>query len=85
MDFYFEQPIKQLPASFITQKPARLVLDFIDSKMQLSADEKKQKVNLGSLVNYNVVAVGNRVRAILDLERTISYSGSSAAKYTALS
>lgn len=78
IDFQFSQPLNQLPASFVTQKPARIVLDFVTSKMHLPPEQKSQHINLGSLKNYTVVAVGDRVRAILDLERTVSYSGSSA-------
>lgn len=78
VDFEFAQPLKQLPASFITQKPARIILDFVDTSMQLPAEQKTQKIQLGSLNTYNVVAVGERVRTILDLRRTVSYSGSAA-------
>jgi type IV pilus assembly protein PilQ len=78
IDFRFANPLKQLPASFITQKPARLVLDFINSDTQLPLDQKMKKIQLGSLNTYSIVSVGDRVRAILDLERTVSYSGSVA-------
>lgn len=78
MDFQFTQALKQQPASFITQEPARLVLDFIDTKTNLEPEQKIQKINLGSLNTYTIVAVGDRVRAILDLDRSVSYSGSSA-------
>lgn len=78
LDFQFTQPLTQLPASFITQKPARIVLDFINTDLPLSPDQKMKKIELGSLNTYNIVAVGDRVRAILDLQRTVSYSGSSA-------
>jgi type IV pilus assembly protein PilQ len=84
IDFHFSQPLKQLPASFITQKPARIVLDFIDTKMELDPEQKTQQINLGSLKNYSVVAVGDRVRTILDLERTVSYSGSTAGSIYSL-
>jgi len=84
MDFQFAEPLKQQPASFITQNPPRLVFDFIDTKMNLAPEQRTQKINLGSLNIYNIVAVGDRVRAILDLERTVSYSGSSAGKVYSL-
>lgn len=84
IDFQFTESIKQLPASFITQKPPRLILDFINTKMQLDPDQKAKSIKLGSLNTYTIVAVGDRVRAILDLERTISYSGSSAGKVYSL-
>lgn len=75
MDFQFSQPLKQLPASFVTQKPARIVLDFVSTQNNLPEDQKSKKINLGSLDHYTVVAVGDRVRAIIDLERSVSYSG----------
>lgn len=78
VDFQFAKPLKQLPASFVTQKPARIVLDFINTDMQLPPDQRIQKIQLGSLNTYNIVAVRDRVRAILDLDRTVSYSGSIA-------
>ena len=84
IDFQFAHPLKQLPASFITQKPARIVLDFINTDMQLPPDQKMKKIELGSLKTYNVVAVSDRVRAILDLQRTVSYSGSSAGNIYSL-
>ncbi len=84
IDFQFSEPLKQLPASFITQKPARIILDFIGTKMQLAPEQKTKKINLGSLNTYNIVAVGDRVRAILDLDRTVSYSGSSAGSIYSL-
>lgn len=84
IDFMFSHPLKQLPASFITQKPARIVLDFINTDLQMPPDEKMKKIELGSLKTYNIVAVADRVRAILDLQRTVSYSGSSAGKVYSL-
>jgi type IV pilus assembly protein PilQ len=84
VDFEFAKPIKQLPASFITESPARIVLDFISTDLQLPVDQRTQKVQLGSLNNYTVVAVADRVRAILDLQRSVSYSGSSAGNVYSL-
>ncbi|KTD50638.1 type IV pilus (Tfp) assembly protein PilQ [Legionella quinlivanii] len=75
VDFCFTSPLKNLPASFITQKPPRLVLDFIQTKMVINEKDKSRKIEIGSLTNYNIVAVGDRVRAILDLTDSISYSG----------
>lgn len=76
IDFQFAKPIKQEPASFITQKPARIVLDFIDTNLQLPAAQTTKQVKLSSLANYHIVAVGTRVRAVLDLDRAVTYSGS---------
>lgn len=84
IDFQFTEELKQQPASFVTENPARLILDFIDTKMGLEPEQRTQKINLGSLNTYNIVAVGDRVRAILDLDRTVPYSGSSAGKVYSL-
>lgn len=45
IDFQFSKPLKQLPASFITQKPPRLVLDFISTDMQIPSDQKTKLFN----------------------------------------
>lgn len=75
LDFQFARPIKQLPASFITQKPPRLVLDFVNSNVRLNEAEKSKKIEFGSLTSYKIVGVGDRVRAILNLSDTVAYSG----------
>lgn len=84
IDFAFAKILKQLPASFITQEPPRLILDFINSDIQLPLDQKSKQIKLGSLNNYNIVAVGDRVRIMLDLQRSVSYSGSVAGKVYSL-
>ncbi|MFI4919379.1 MAG: type IV pilus secretin PilQ [Legionellales bacterium] len=76
MDFVFAKSIKQLPASFITEKPARIILDFINSNTDIPSDKRMSKVQLSSLNTYTLVSVGDRVRAILDLDLSVSYSGS---------
>ena len=75
MDFQFSEPLQQPPASFITQDPSRLVLDFVDSENKLDAKISSQKLKVGSLVEYKIVALGHRVRAIIDLSGPITYSG----------
>ncbi|AHE66712.1 type IV pilus secretin PilQ [Legionella oakridgensis] len=75
LDFQFAQPLAQMPASFITQKPPRLIVDFINSKNQLNASQVSQTIEIGSLKQYKIVAVGDRLRVILDLLDSISYSG----------
>ncbi|KTC65778.1 type IV pilus (Tfp) assembly protein PilQ [Legionella adelaidensis] len=75
IDFKFAQPVQQLPASFITQKPQRLILDFLNSNYQLDNALVNQPVDIGAVVAYKIVSVGDRVRAILDLSDDITYSG----------
>ncbi|MCC5790999.1 MAG: type IV pilus secretin PilQ family protein [Legionellaceae bacterium] len=75
IDFIFSDTLYQGPASFITQQPARLVLDFIDSHNDVPVNRHAQNVNLTSLSKYHIVAVAGRVRAILDLTDAVSHSG----------
>jgi type IV pilus assembly protein PilQ len=44
----------------------------------LSAGDKTRTIELGSLIKYKIVSVQDRVRAILDLSDTVTYSGYSA-------
>ncbi|HHT0592657.1 TPA: type IV pilus secretin PilQ [Legionella anisa] len=76
IDFEFAQPIKRDPASFVTPSPARIVLDFIDSNLELSSKQRTKEIKLGSLDKYTIVAVGPRVRAILDLNYQVPFLGS---------
>jgi len=84
IDFQFARRIENLPASFITQKPPRLILDFISSDNQLDNSLTSKKVGIGSLKEYSIVAVNDRVRAILLLSGTVSYSGSVAGNVYSL-
>lgn len=80
LDFQFTDTLENSPASFITQKPPRLVLDFINTQNQLNQSDTSQKIELGSLRDYSIVAVKDRVRAILNLTGSVSYSGSVSGK-----
>ena len=76
MDFQFADAVLQEPASFKTVKPPRLVLDFINSTNQLDAASQHKIMKLGSVKNYQVVSVGNRVRIMFNLSAAVTYSGS---------
>lgn len=75
IDFQFERPIDPLPASFITEDPPRLVLDFINSNARVDDAMKSAEVKVGALTSYNIVSMGNRVRAMLTLTGTVTYMG----------
>lgn len=75
LDFQFTDTVVNPPASFITQNPSRLILDFINSGNQLDDSLTSRKLDVGSLKNYSVVSVRDRVRAILNLSGPASYSG----------
>lgn len=80
IDFQFADHIEQLPASFITQKPPRLIFDFIQANNKIDQTEWFKKIDVGALTSYKVVAVNNRVRVILDLSTSIAYTGYAAGK-----
>ncbi|MCX7117592.1 MAG: type IV pilus secretin PilQ [Legionellales bacterium] len=75
IDFQFENPMDQLPASFITEEPPRLVLDFINSSAHLNEAMMSQQIKVGALTEYKVVAIGHRVRAMLSLTGSVTYMG----------
>lgn len=75
IDFHFAKPLQQQPASLITHQSARIVFDFIAASVKLPPGQRAQQLNLSTLKTYNIVVLGTRVRAILDLERPITYSG----------
>ncbi|QBR84014.1 type IV pilus secretin PilQ family protein [Legionella israelensis] len=75
LDFHFSRPLSQLPASFVTEKPSRLVLDFLNAGTHMDEPSRSKHIGIGSLKKYNIVSVGNRVRAVLDLSDFVSYSG----------
>ncbi len=85
IDFQFADAVQQDPASFMTEKPPRLVLDFINTTNQLDPSLRHKIMKLGSVKNYQVVSVGNRVRIMFNLSAAVTYSGSKSGHcYTLL-
>lgn len=76
LDFQFEKPVEQMPPSFITEKPSRLIIDFVDATSALNTENAFKTINLASLTSYRVVSVAKRLRVILDLSSTFSFKGS---------
>lgn len=75
LDFHFSKPLEKMPASFMTEKPARLVLDFAGVDSKIPQPNSLQVVNLAALTQYRIVGATNRVRAVLDLPGLVYYSG----------
>ena len=76
VEFQFKEPIKPVPVTFTTQKPPRIVIDFLKTHHTLDEKNLMKKIDLGNLVNYNVASVGDRVRVLLDLSAAVAYSTS---------
>lgn len=74
ISFQFKSPLSQMPASFITEKPIRMVLDFVDTQSNMNEEDKFKQVNVGSLTQYRVVSSGKRTRVMLDLSDVITFT-----------
>jgi type IV pilus assembly protein PilQ len=60
------------PASFTINEPARIVLDFLDTRNGLSA--RQQSINVGVADKISVLEGSDRTRASLNLARLVPYS-----------
>lgn len=74
VDFIFLKPLETTPASFITEKPFRVVLDFMDVNNDAPKEQLEKTIKIGALVRYNIVSVGERVRAVLLLAASVPHS-----------
>lgn len=70
IDFASEQ--KELPKSFSTTTPARVILDFPETANRLGSNLKE--LNEGNLRNINVVEADGRTRLVLNLNRSMNHS-----------
>ena len=75
IDFQFANQIKNQPASFITQDPSRLIFDFIKTANQLDNSLNTKKIKIGNLISYDILVVGDRLRAVLFLSAGVSWTG----------
>ncbi|NIC42464.1 type IV pilus secretin family protein [Aquabacterium sp. A08] len=65
------EPLKQLPAGFAIQSPARIALDFAGA---INASGKNLfEINQGNLRSANVVEAGDRTRVVLNLGQAVAY------------
>lgn len=63
-----------MPAVFSTDNPARIVLDFKNTGIQLN--NKKTPVNIGHVESVSVMSASNRTRAVVNLTDTSKYQTS---------
>lgn len=71
--FNFKQPIQFQPASFVTQKPARIVFDFLNTQDELPDEDKIKTLDIGVVKKMAVVQSQNRTRAVVDLKELVTY------------
>src|SRR5512144_2407810 len=69
--FRLSQPLAAPPASFTINDPARIVIDFPDTRSGLS--NRQQTIGSGVAEKINVVQGGGRTRASINLARLVPY------------
>lgn len=65
------EPLKQLPAGFAIQSPARIALDFAGATN--ASGKNLFEINHGNLRSANVVEAGDRTRVVLNLGQAVAY------------
>ena len=65
------EPLKQLPAGFVIQSPARIALDFSGATNGIGRN--MVELNQGNLRSANVVEAGDRTRVVLNLSQPVKY------------
>ncbi len=70
--FRLSAPPKGPPSSFTINEPARIVLDFLDTRNGLSA--RQQPINVGVADKISVLEGPDRTRASLNLARLVPYN-----------
>ncbi|MEO8248813.1 MAG: type IV pilus secretin PilQ [Burkholderiales bacterium] len=65
------QPLSAVPTGFAVQSPARIALDFPDTKSNLP--RSAIEINQGNLKSVSVVQAGDRARVVLNLKQPTSY------------
>ena len=65
------EPLKQLPAGFAIQSPARIALDFAGATN--ASGKNLFEINQGNLRSANVVEAGDRTRVVLNLGQAVAY------------
>jgi len=65
------EPLRQLPAGFSMQAPARIALDIAGASN--ATGQNLFAVNLGNVRSANVVQAGDRTRIVLNLNQAVGY------------
>ncbi len=66
----FADPVAQ-PSSFVTDNPARIVLDF--PGMELDLIEKTRNIGIGAVSGLNAVEAGGRTRVVVELVYSVPF------------
>ena len=66
------EPIQDTPLSFTIENPARIALDFPNTKLNVT--DRNQPVNVGEVDSVSAVEAAGRTRIVLNLFRTVPYN-----------
>lgn len=70
IDFTFNKPVL-IPKSFKTKQPARIIVDFANTKKGF--EQQSKFIPVGVLRSIEVVEANNRVRVVLSLKDSVNY------------
>ncbi len=73
-DFYFDGPLQGAPHIFTTETPQRLIIDFQTMKLAVALEDRLKKINLGVLEQYQLISSADRVRILMNLNRSTHYT-----------
>jgi len=66
-----DRPPAAVPAGFVVQHPARIVLDF--PGVQNGLPRSQMDINQGNIKSANIIQAGDRTRVVLNLDRPTGY------------
>lgn len=73
LNFSFSKKLDHIPAHFMIQKPARLVVDFSNMQSMLDVKKSLKVLAIGPIASYKVVSVKKRIRVIINLDKPVAY------------
>lgn len=71
LELKLSEPVSAKPLNFTIDNPARIVLDFPDTTLNLA--EKNKTVGIGSVHSVSSVEAAGRTRVVLNLVKLVSY------------
>lgn len=80
IDFQFSDKIENQPANFVTQNPSRLIFDFIKTNNVLDKSLHFKNINIGNLISYEIIVVGDRLRSVFSLSASVPWTGHTEGK-----
>ena len=74
LNLAFNRPVRNLPTSFFTETPPRIVFDFANVGTHLAPAARRRLIDVGILHQYSVASTQDRTRLVLALNQVASFS-----------